>query len=541
MTSTLSTTPSEQEPAVSTILAELGFPTGASFLDLIRFMADGDQDAIAVEYLDEKVTYGELLRMVAGAASYLESQGVKRGDHVGYKVTAHPNALATYLGVVTMGAVLVPVYSEIDGDVLQHVLDKYDVSTLIVNPELRHTVEAQLDRLPKLKRIYDVRDSEYADAIKAGADIEPYLKREYPTPADPCLLLSTSGTTGLPKGVLQFGNFCLGSVIAVKKWQLPEFPVKAYICTSWGHGAIQFMTTLSFWTRGSVVLAERFSASRYFDDVKKYGVNYIHPLGTMARMLFNQPPKPSDKDHEVRYCIAPAMPPDLWEAFEERFNVKVYEFYSSTDSSGLTLTNGGKYPPGSAGRPFIEAEAMIVDDDGNPVPDGEVGELLLRPKAGQPVVHYYNDPEASAEKVQNGWVWMGDYFRRDADGNYWFVDRKRDVIRRRGINLAPALIEDGVRKHDAVAEATAIAVPAELGEDEIKVVVVPRDESLTPSALAEHCAEVLPRHMRPRYIEFVDRLPTTPGTERIQRYKLRGNWRNSATWDVERNAYLAGS
>jgi crotonobetaine/carnitine-CoA ligase len=167
------------------------------------------------------------------------------------------------------------------------------------------------------------------------------------------------------------------------------------------------------------------------------------------------------------------------------------------------------------------------------VPDDAVGELQMRPRGGSAVVAYYKDPEASAAKTAGGWVSTGDWFRHDPDGNYWFVDRKRDVIRRRGINLAPAVIEDAVRQHPAIAEVAAFAVPDDLGEDEIKIVVLLDDgDDLAAADVALFADERLPRHMRPRYIEVVSDLPLTPGTQRVQRFKLRESWATPTTWDT---------
>ena len=192
----------------------------------------------------------------------------------------------------------------------------------------------------------------------------------------------------------------------------------------------------------------------------------IH-AGTMARVLMNQPPRASDREHSVRTIIGAAMPASIWEEFERRFGVDVVEVYSSIDGAGATLMNPGDGPAGSIGRPSPETEARVVDDDGNDVARGEVGELLVRPTlslGGKLLVTYYRGNEAaSEEKTRDGWVWTGDLVRHDADGWYWFVDRKKDVIRRRGVNIAPAEIERLLLDHPGIAECTAFVVPSEAG------------------------------------------------------------------------------
>jgi crotonobetaine/carnitine-CoA ligase len=287
-----------------------------------------------------------------------------------------------------------------------------------------------------------------------------------------------------------------------------------------------------------VVIARRFSASRFWDDIRRYGCTHFNLFGTMPQMLLAQPPHDNDRDHHVEDATVAGMPPEVWEAFTTRFGVRVCVPFSAIDSGGMWIGNPGKYPIGSCGRPWIDFEARLVDDDDADVPEGESGELIMRPRGGLPLVRYYNDPEASAEKTRGGWSRFGDLMRRDEEGNYWFVDRKRDVIRRRGIIIAPAQIEGVVSEFPGVLEVSAFAVPSELGEDEVKIAVVPREgASITPQEIALAGYESLPKHMRPRYVELVESLPKTP-TARVKRIELKANWRTATTWDSVEEAYL---
>jgi crotonobetaine/carnitine-CoA ligase len=328
-------------------------------------------------------------------------------------------------------------------------------------------------------------------------------------------------------------------LIAAKKWGISE-PVKAYLAASWGHGQIQFCIGFAFWLGGSVVLTGRFSASRYWDEVRAYGCDVIFPIGTMQQMLFNQPEKPNDADNPAKYCFSVGMPAAIWERFEKRFGVRVFEFFSGTDSGGCFISNHGIYPAGSIGRPWEEFEARIVDEDGRDVTRGATGLLIMRTKGVPPSVNYYGGSPVDEEKVRDGWIWLGDLFRQDDDGNYYFVDRARDIIRRRGINLAPALIEGELLKCAGIVEVSAFAVPSDLGEDEIKVVIIADPErALSEKAIDEFAKTNLPKHMRPRYIELVDEIPKTLGTEKVQRYRLRENWKTEATFDVMDERYLS--
>ena len=196
------------------------------------------------------------------------------------------------------------------------------------------------------------------------------------------------------------------------------------------------------------------------------------------------------------------------------------------------LPEGGTYE-----RPWAEHEARIVDDEGNDVAAGQVGELLMKPVGKKGVVTYFNNSSASDGLVVDGWVKTGDYFYRK-DGDYFFVSRKRDILRRRGVNISPGAIEDEVVKHPSIDNVVALAVPSELGEDEIKIVVVPTEgHAIEPTEVAEF-AERLPRHMRPRYIEVMTAIPVTPGTGRAQRSRLEREWRTEVIWDTELSRYL---
>jgi crotonobetaine/carnitine-CoA ligase len=528
-----------EEPSIADIYAQMGYPKGTSFADMLREMAAAPSDRLAVESDEGTFSYGEVVRRVAGAAALLEDRGIVRGVHTGFLFTPSIDALTTQLALLLVGAVVVPVYQEMGGIVLAERFNRLDVTAVVVSDDLRPIVDELLPTVPGITVVLDnAPDGDLARATLAGGDIQPFVSRDHPTPGDPALILSTSGTTGLPKGVVMGQSYSSGGYVASQKWWFDE-PPKCNIATSWGHGAIQFAFSIAFWSGGSVVIAKRFSASRFWDHVRAHGITYAHLLGTMPRMLFNQPPRPDDRDHPIKFCVAAAMPVDIWEAFEERFGVKVIEIYGATDAGGCFTSNPGIYPPGSIGRPWKEMEAIVVDDDMNEVADGEIGELLMRVKGVEPRIAYYADEDASKEKTHGGWIHLGDFVTRDAEGNLYFVARKRELIRRRGINLAPATIEDALRPHPGIADVAALAVPSELGEDEVKVVVVPKEHDLTPASVAEFASGRLPAHMQPRYVEIATELPVTSATERVQRFVLRREWAGPHVWDCAAGAFMA--
>jgi crotonobetaine/carnitine-CoA ligase len=303
-----------------------------------------------------------------------------------------------------------------------------------------------------------------------------------------------------------------------------------YLPTPMYHALGLAMTAMALRLGSELVIAPRFSASRYWDDVREHGCTFAYHVGTIAQMLYKQPPKPTDGEHQLRVFMGGGMPAEIWEDFARRFKVKVIESYSASDGVGA-ITNDGDGPVGSFGRATPELEVRVVDRDDNEVPAGDVGELQLRPAlggVGGPAVEYFGDADATEDKNRGGWVRTGDLVRQDEAGWLFFVDRMKDVIRRRGVNIAPAEIERIVAQHERVRECAALAVPADLGEDEIKLVVVA--DGLDVDDIGRFVDEQLPGHMRPRYIELVAALPKSI-TERVQRYQLKDQWRTPTTWD----------
>ncbi len=526
------------ERTIPEILADEGFPGGAGYRELFqRMYAHGDAEALSFE--GTSISYRDLLSMVAGVTEYLEAHGIGRGDHIAFMFRAHPIAVATYLGVIAAGGVLVPLYADLAGEPLLGTLRRLNVKAVVLERDYMDRVEPHRDELPSLDLLVEGLESEYAQAVRQGGDIDRILARSYPALTDPVMILSTSGTTGTPKGVVQFGSFGGGPLIALGKWNI-DFPLRGYFCTSFGHGAMAFSSGLVFWQGGSLVIARRFSASRFWEDVAASGANYVHLLGTMQRMIYNQPQRATDRSHGVRLAVSAGMPQEIWADFVDRFGVRVVEMFAATDSGGLSLANDGSFPPGSAGRPWIDFEARLVDDAGAPAAVGELGELYMRPRGREAVIAYYNDEKERAEKIEDGWVKFGDYFRQDQEGNYWFVGRKREIIRRRGINLAPLSIEEPFSLDPRVDVACAFGVPSELGEDEIKLAIVAKDAASISIADLETLAALrLPAYMRPRYIEIVDELPLTTGTQRLVRSRLREGWATSGTWDATAGHFVS--
>jgi len=310
----------------------------------------------------------------------------------------------------------------------------------------------------------------------------------------------------------------------------------SYTCMPLFHINAQIGSIIAALYAGAqVALFQRFSSRTFWNEVRSSGATIFLGMGSVGNILMKNPPSDEDIDNRVRLAVV-VPPPDDLEGFEKRFGLRViYETFGMTE--GLFLPPK-LYEPrrrGCCGKPIDEYEISIVDDDDLPLPAGEIGELVVRPREPLTMMSgYYKMPEATLESFRNLWFHTGDLAYLDQEAFLYYVGRKKDAIRRRGENISAYDVETVVNQHPAIMESAAIAVPSELGEDDVKVVVVLRPgASLVPDELIKFCGSRMAYFMVPRYVEIADSLPKNP-SQRIEKYKLRARGINAATWDRER-------
>jgi crotonobetaine/carnitine-CoA ligase len=289
------------------------------------------------------------------------------------------------------------------------------------------------------------------------------------------------------------------------------------------HVNAESLTTVGSIVSGRpMVMAPRFSASRFFDDLRTYRATVFNYIGAMLTMLYKQPERPDDAENPVRLTVGGAAPAEIWRAFEQRFGLSILEIYGLTETATFCLGS----PPddirvGKLGKPVSWSEVRIEDEGGADASDGEPGEITIRSKRDHTLfLGYYKNEEATEKAMTGGWFHSGDRGRRDRDGYFVFIDRLKDSIRRRGENISSYEIERIVNAHPLVAESAAVGVPSELGEEEVMVVVVPKADGLDCSELVEFCRERMAEFMVPRYVQVDSELPKT-ATQRVQKYQLR--------------------
>lgn len=312
-----------------------------------------------------------------------------------------------------------------------------------------------------------------------------------------------------------------------------------YVCLPLFHANAQFMQVLPcLMTGAEVVLADAFSASRWLDDLRACGATVTSLLGVMAQYIFNRPECPDDAAHGVRRMITIPLPAVIAADFERRFGTTCVEAYGMTEIC-LPVYRPIDEPlrPGSCGKALDEwFEVAVVDPDTDePVPDGEVGEFVVRPRFPfTTFVHYHAMPERTVEAWRNLWFHTGDAGRRDPDGYYYFLDRLNDRIRRKGENVTAYDIEVALTELPEVLDSAVIAKAAQEGEDDIKAFVVLADGAQAPDpvAMLAHCVKRLPYFAVPRYLEFISELPKTP-TGKVLKRELRALEPAAAEWDRE--------
>jgi len=341
-------------------------------------------------------------------------------------------------------------------------------------------------------------------------------------------IIYTSGTTGLPKGVIHPHRSYVLAGEAFLKRALVGPQDRMLICLPLFHINAQFYSTMGcLMAEASLILLDRFSASRFWEQTRCYKATQFNLIGVIGKILYNQPETERDADNPVRVANSGGMSKDIIEEFEKRFGLMVIEGYGLTECP-LVCQNpfDGIRKPGSMGLPAKHpdpkvkfTEMKVVDEDDQELPAGKIGELIVR----SPVMMkgYFKDEEKTAQTMRNGWLHTGDYAYMDEDGYFYFVERKKDIIRRRGEMVSPTEVEGVINQHPKVEMSAVIPVPAELGEDDIRAyVVVKGGEELTSEEIINWCRERLAYFKVPEYIEFREELPKTQ-SEKIAKHLLK--------------------
>ncbi|HEV8296932.1 MAG TPA: AMP-binding protein [Acidimicrobiales bacterium] len=515
---------------------------------LARWAAE-TPDAIAVEHVDgTRRTFAAHLDESRRWAAAFRRVGVVAGDHV---ATMIPNSFVTidaWLGLGWLRASEVPLNTAYTGRMLHYALATADVTVFVVAAEFLDRLRPIAAELPRLRTVVvlDAKPGDHAGPLSVvssdeflgapGGRIEPAVDLEGPLYRDIGAVIYTSGTTGPSKAVLVpwAGIHQMWSWVPADAVQPGE---GLYCPFSPFHIGGKSVLNGALVRGARLVMRDRFSATHFWSDVRATGCVLATTVGPMTALLHAQPARADDADNPLRSILLGPMIPEM-EDFERRFGVRTATCYGMTEIGAPFATTWDHGPPHTCGRTRTDypwTEVRLVDENDEPVAPGAVGELIVRTAEPWALnAGYYNMPDKTAEAWRNGWFHTGDAFRCDEDGRYAFVDRMKDAIRRRGENISSFEVENAVLEHPDVADCAAIGVPAEFGEDEVMVVVVPKDPAtFDPRALVAWLQPRMPRFMVPRYVDVVEDLPRNETSLRVRKDDLRARGITATTFDRE--------
>jgi crotonobetaine/carnitine-CoA ligase len=352
-------------------------------------------------------------------------------------------------------------------------------------------------------------------------------------------VLYTSGTTGPSKGVVVTQHYLVtGARIVADAYALTPSDV-TYGAVPLFHFSGMLGSVLAAVVAGSsAVIDRRFSVTATWDRVRRYGATGVIAVGSMILMLWALPESPEDAAMSLRFLAGAPIPAELHRRIEARYGCRIVTMYGMTEAFPLAVCGvADDGVPGAAGRTSPLFDVRVFDDDDAEVPRGDVGEIVCRPRAPHVMFEgYFGNPAATVAQWRNGWFHTGDFGRIDSDDNLFFVDRKKDAMRRRGENISSFEVEQSVLRHPAVADVAAHAVPSEVGEDDVKIcVVVKPGQAVSHEDLLRHCLDRMPHFAVPRYIEVVADLPRN-AVGRVLKYALRERGVTPGTWDREQSS-----
>ncbi len=508
---------------------DLPEPGNAIIRYLLERNASEAPDEVAITFEDGLCwTRQQVVHEVYAAANSLRRAGVRQGDRVAIFLPNGPDFVRAWWGVNALGAVLVPINLAFHGASLAHVLAVGQPVAIISDAAHGRPLEA-VDLCGARLLAVDVLHGTDTGAPDLDRPIQLW---------DPFALILTSGTTGPSKlSANSYHQVYVSGTGLVGAWGGTVGDVALLDLPLFHYAAMYFMVG-AVAARAGIAVRARPALDKYWEVARDTGATFAFLLSTMVPYLLRQPARPADREHRVRLMMAAPLPADIT-AFQERFGIpEITTGYGATEVPGpLCRVPGQPLVPGYCGRPREGFEIRLVDENDVEVPVGEVGQIMVRTsKPWMISLGYVNDPAATATAWRNGWFHTGDLLRRDADGNYFYVDRVKDSLRRRGENISSFEVESQVAVFPGVAEAACVPDRSDADvDDDVKVWIVPKPGAqIDFTALLRHCAENLPHFAVPRYFELVEALPKTAST-RVQKYQLRERGNGSGTWDRERH------
>lgn len=481
-----------------------------------RLARHGDRTFVLTD--DGAYSYAEIRRRGLQFAAVLAEHRIGKGDSIAILAGNSAAYVAAWFGAAMAGVITATLNNQLLADSLCYTVAQSRCRLIVADQEW--VAHAHHHLTDELKALPLITFEDEADFFAKLGDREPAHPADV-AGGDPSTILYTSGTTGLPKGVVNSHRAYFASGEEAARLLDMTADDRLMVFLPMFHVNPQMMGFMSAIAVGaSVALRPRFSASTFFEDAKRFGATGCTYVGTIFSILANRFPD-QQRDHGMKFCFGAGAHGDVWRAVEERFGMAVHEVYGMTELGGWTTGSPrGQRRYGSCGKVRDDIELMIVDEFDNPVPPGVKGEIVGRPsKPDRILLGYWQQPDKTVEATRNLWFHSGDLGSWDEDGYVYYHGRLKELIRRGGEMISPIQIETRLMDLPGVKDCAIVGVPDDIMDEEIKAVIV-AEQAIEPSAVTKFLADYFPRYMLPRFIEFAERIPKT-ANQKVQRHLMR--------------------
>ena len=490
-----------------------------------------DPDRPLILFRDKTWSWAAFWERIVSTARMLAARGIRAGDRLGVIATNSDGHVLLLFAVARLRAMLVPVNPEFGVEEARYVLNHAGVSAVACSEETLAVATEACSVMSPAPWFFmlDKHSGSVPGLDELLAEAPNTALPGNVSPEDTCVIVYTSGTTGFPKGVMHSQrSFCLSGERHLERGYFQDDGRQLCVLPMFHINALFYSVASTIAAGASMVIAPRFSASEFWKLAAETGATQANLIMAASTILARRPRTEYVPGHRLQIVVGAPVTKEVMSVFMGQFGVKkMVEGFGMTEIPGaFGVPVEGPQTTGSMGKPGLHpdhsmkwTEARVVDDDGKDVPDDHDGELWVRiPTVMQ---RYYKDPEQTAAAFHDGWFKTGDFVRRGSDGNYTFVARKKDIIRRRGENIAGLEIDRAIATHPAVSEVAAIGVQADIGEEEVLVAIVPKPgTSPTAEEIKQWCSERLAAFKVPRYVTFVESLPHTP-THKVAKHILK--------------------
>lgn len=518
-------------------------------LELFGKRLKADPDFAFADFEGEIYSYRRLDEESTRLAHGLVSLGIKKGDTVTSLLDNGPAPVVLMFAVIKLGAIHVPVNTAFKGEFLRHQISDSTAKVLVAESDYAERVLDVEDGIPEATALLYRGDTPKTQAKRLTVgkfedyqldDLTP-IETEV-KPSDLAMLVYTGGTTGPSKGCMISHNYaCNLARQCVQTAEITEVDVIWTPLPNFHYNLLASTIFASLLVGCKIAIYRKFSVSNFWPEIKRTGATIASMMGAMLPLILQMDETPEMKEcyGQLRVAGGAPLPKPISDGWKERFGVK----YAVSAAYGLTeaclITNVGcslEQPADASGKRNDTFDVMIVDDDGNPLPNGEPGEIIVRPLLPHAMFEgYWKRPEATLEVMENMWFHTGDIGKFDDDGFFYFVDRKKDYMRRRGENISSYEMESVYRTHPAIEDVAVHAVLSEMTEDDVKLTAVLREgATVTLEEMCKWSIDQFPYFAVPRYYEFRDEVPRNP-LGRILKYQLRDEGVTEGTFDLEKS------